>query len=307
MNGYLDSLAVRSIDRAPAIQPRVPSRASLGLWPREGRLATSAPGRRDQGGNMVFPANALERPTDELLSDHRSDYQVMEPAATQRSLPRRRSLAQSSDAPALTGPTVRPFRAAACIRADEVRPHATWPRPHDVPPHEMTASHHPRATPAVGTDSAARMRRPSLQAVLIERQDATASSQPPPLGLRPPDPLPQRVRHEETQASGKQLDTAHVSSTQSDDRPLAAGPDGEPGAWIARQQDAAFEWSIRPPAAPAWDQAAALGSSPSVRVTIGRIEVKAVLPAESPARRAEPPPRPPLSLDDYLTRRQRSS
>lgn len=42
----------------------------------------------------------------------------------------------------------------------------------------------------------------------------------------------------------------------------------------------------------------------TIRVTIGRVEVRAVTPAQSaprPARR--PPPGPPLSLDDYLKQR----
>lgn len=58
------------------------------------------------------------------------------------------------------------------------------------------------------------------------------------------------------------------------------------------------------PAAPrhAWAAPAAPPEAPTVRVTIGRVEVKAVLPAQAP--RSAPPSRPELSLDDYLKQRK---
>jgi hypothetical protein len=46
-------------------------------------------------------------------------------------------------------------------------------------------------------------------------------------------------------------------------------------------------------------------SAPLVRVHIGRIEVRAVEPKPKPAAARKPaPPRPGLSLDDYLKRRK---
>jgi hypothetical protein len=39
---------------------------------------------------------------------------------------------------------------------------------------------------------------------------------------------------------------------------------------------------------------------PTVRVTIGRVEVRAAPAGERPAARRIELPRPPLSLDDYL-------
>jgi len=45
---------------------------------------------------------------------------------------------------------------------------------------------------------------------------------------------------------------------------------------------------------------------PSVQVTIGRVEVRAIMPPSSaPPRRL--PPRPRLSLDDYLKQRNNSA
>lgn len=44
--------------------------------------------------------------------------------------------------------------------------------------------------------------------------------------------------------------------------------------------------------------------APIIRVTIGRIEVRAVQAAAAPARRAEPPPRT-LTLEEYLKARER--
>jgi hypothetical protein len=46
---------------------------------------------------------------------------------------------------------------------------------------------------------------------------------------------------------------------------------------------------------------AELPSEPPVRITIGRVEVRAVFP-ETQARRAPPPPKPTVSLDEYLSR-----
>jgi hypothetical protein len=43
--------------------------------------------------------------------------------------------------------------------------------------------------------------------------------------------------------------------------------------------------------------------APVIHVSIGRIDVRAVAPAEKPQPKARPPLAPRLSLDDYLRRR----
>jgi hypothetical protein len=53
------------------------------------------------------------------------------------------------------------------------------------------------------------------------------------------------------------------------------------------------------------DPAAATQGAPVIRVTIGRIDVRADFPAPAPARAATTPPRAPmLSLEDYLKQRR---
>jgi hypothetical protein len=52
------------------------------------------------------------------------------------------------------------------------------------------------------------------------------------------------------------------------------------------------------------DPAAAAKTAPVIRVTIGRIDVRADVPAPAPARAATPPRAPTLSLEDYLKQRK---
>lgn len=52
------------------------------------------------------------------------------------------------------------------------------------------------------------------------------------------------------------------------------------------------------------DPAATAKSAPVIRVTIGRIDVRAEFPAPAPARAATPPRAPMLSLEDYLKQRK---
>lgn len=44
-------------------------------------------------------------------------------------------------------------------------------------------------------------------------------------------------------------------------------------------------------------------AAPTIRVTIGRVDVRAVAAPAREARRAPEPPRPGLTLEDYLRRR----
>lgn len=91
-----------------------------------------------------------------------------------------------------------------------------------------------------------------------------------------------------------------ATSTESRAHALVAKtPRSMPGLAHARTPDALlpvqyFEASPPEKSAPA----------PAIRVTIGRIEVRAVMPSHEPAERATPTrPRPKLSLDDYLKQR----
>jgi hypothetical protein len=46
---------------------------------------------------------------------------------------------------------------------------------------------------------------------------------------------------------------------------------------------------------------------PTVRVTIGRVDVRAVTPEQPPEPKPKPRPAPRMSLDEYLSRERRSA
>jgi hypothetical protein len=71
---------------------------------------------------------------------------------------------------------------------------------------------------------------------------------------------------------------------------------GKPAAFPAKPQSV----SRVKPAVPVEEKA---GTAPSIRVTIGRVEVRAVMPLALPIR-PKPKAAPRLSLDDYLRSRK---
>lgn len=76
--------------------------------------------------------------------------------------------------------------------------------------------------------------------------------------------------------------------------PVAAGMDEHPSSFPGRTERSD---NVRPRSS-----ARTPPPEPSVHVTIGRIEVRAVMQPSPPAK-TNPPPRPKLSLDDYLKQR----
>jgi hypothetical protein len=108
---------------------------------------------------------------------------------------------------------------------------------------------------------------------------------------------PSRVPRTESRLAPGRLDIPGPGSNRAESRVIAhggigrIGPDMPPPAAARRaasRKDAAIQASLGE------NQAA-----PAVRITIGRVEVRAVFP-EPPARRPPARSRPTLSLDDYL-------
>jgi hypothetical protein len=81
----------------------------------------------------------------------------------------------------------------------------------------------------------------------------------------------------------------------------AAGPAAEPAAEPKRPAPAVVPAPAPQPTRAAWPELAS-EAAPTVQVTIGRIEVRAILPAP-PAPAAPPVRRPATSLEDYLRAR----
>jgi len=77
---------------------------------------------------------------------------------------------------------------------------------------------------------------------------------------------------------------------------------GDEAAFAPPSERAAAERPVAPNRQPALQQFVAAQSDPSVQVTIGRVEVRAVF-AEQPVKRTPPPRfRPRVTLDEYLNR-----
>ncbi|MCM6776641.1 hypothetical protein NDR87_22845 [Nocardia sp. CDC159] len=72
---------------------------------------------------------------------------------------------------------------------------------------------------------------------------------------------------------------------------------------VHRQSVPVYEPAAVPPASPSRRATASRAGrppEPEVRISIGRVEIRAAAPAAEPTRRTDPPKRPRLSLDDYL-------
>lgn len=151
-------------------------------------------------------------------------------------------------------------------------------------------------------------------------QTAAAASAPPPPSVapalaaeaagddaRPPAPVPTTVVVQATRVELREPDgtpperprrRAHTAQVPPPSVP-ARPPDGGERELAASSSPAALEpdWRNAPPA-PAQARAPA-AETPVVHVTIGRVDVRAVLPAPPPER-AAPRHRPRLTLDEYL-------
>ena len=108
------------------------------------------------------------------------------------------------------------------------------------------------------------------------------------------------------EASSLRLGNVPDEAREEQPPPAAAdrGPPAVPTVQPALRTPFAGQPSLRPPAAPAdrvRDQPGE--AAPVIRVTIGRIDVRAVLPPAPPAPRPAAPTGPVLSLEEYLKQR----
>ncbi len=127
--------------------------------------------------------------------------------------------------------------------------------------------------------------------------------------------LPQNSQRELQQADSNRAVGPLLDSVHQESNPPRSSSDAEPGSSIhpATRIDAATTQSIaahpaltpRPAdskAPPATGLAANASSEPSIRVTIGRVEVRAVFPPPPVNRTPPQRSRPTMSLDEYLKR-----
>jgi hypothetical protein len=263
---------------AEADQPaKLPEQA---IRPAETPLAETRPSQNTAGAAPETIPPAIPRPAQPPMQAGTPQTAETEPAPVKAP----QTEATDLSAPILRrAPTLRPASAplsseaetnsgrsimAEAVSASALAPspaHEPFTRPATMQPEQIAAIPAPQSTPG----------RPGLDPVRLA---------PVPPSAGPP------VRAE-----------ASTSVSDADEwRPTAASP--------RFAAVAPLPLASRRPDAPARASAARgdadLPSEPSVRITIGRVDVRAVFP-EAQARRAPPRPKPTVSLDEYLSRSAR--
>lgn len=329
MSDFLSRLITATFEPAATVRPRPIARfepvgAALPVWPRE--MEPPAPSReRDVQTDALA---ALDEP------DVSSRPARPEPdAATARDLPPRRPSRQAA---------ARQREVNAADQMPQHPPSPATPLPPDLggpsplePPDERLAESTgaeeqqpaPRALPTgdmqdsdAGRAPASRLDRPR-RSLPARRGEGTAQGERPTPPARAATPMPQASYRDERTGSPTGLtvpapprsETAQPSALLAENshraaRPEVAGERASPPAQPASLSLAdrlAADRRGGPPPTPT-PAAAERGpeTPPTIRVTIGRIEVKAAASSQTkPTAQRSRPPKPGLSLDQYLQQR----
>jgi len=292
MSDYLDNLVAKSRGLAKAVEPRL---TSLFEPPQPSGQFNAAPWSRDQEAAPAEPRLGMELTRDSPTDPPRGDA----PAEPSLSVSRREASGDSRLQP--------PDRVTARTKEVSRPPMLIPPRP---------------AAPIVAGDASgpAQPRAEGDRPVANER--AGRRSTP---GKESPPPTPARLA--EQQGVGRQIEpTARAAPIMPPITPVvtSAGGTPQPNAAAPTLIESAAPASpttllIAPIAVPArgtrqpdsaaptmpatTELAAEREQAPTIKITIGRVDVRAVMPAP-PAPRPAPARRDPqLSLDDYLKRR----
>ena len=269
MSDYLSTLAARSLDLAPVVQPRLTS------WFEPPRATAASSALDAIVPPTIAPRPAAEPAAREIVEPREQRSAIEEPRAFDG---RRTRLIPESTVPAMD---TRPHGRESGITtpaAATVRSAGREPAPIDDTPRRA----------AIVEAGAARV------------FDAVDGRTPPPtlVVAAPPE---QRDRLHDRIAAIEQRLGAPGTSTRDDSLPVT--PAGPRPPIHERTIGAA---PSRPADSFAMEPALSDRRGPSVRVTIGRLEVRAVLPSSAPPQKtARRTPRPAAgpSLDEYLKRR----
>lgn len=298
MSDFLSRLAARALGEPPALVPVVPSR-----W--EGTGEGASPGIVEAAAERVAPPPA--RPSD---SRPESDSEP-DSAAPPR---RRRAAPEAFDPhPPPADPPLRPRRpppvdaGAAAFHTSPEAPRVAPPRdearrdpglPHEIEEVRVSAPAPVHSDPPAATPAAAPRR--------------TAAAAPAPAA-------PFEIAEEHFLVPARRSRPAPVAREDGDDRPReVTEPVARPEVHsVTREDEGARTKEARiaageAPRGPAATSVTMAGSDesagearPTIRVTIGRIEVRAA-PPPAPARPAAPAWTPPvMSLEEYLAREGR--
>jgi hypothetical protein len=288
MSDFLSNLAARHLGRARAVQPRLAARFE--------QASDSAVARRTPAVEIVEaiiesqPSPGIEQPPHRPTGPPATDPRLgtTAPSAAPPPLPVRAAPSQPSLSPANPPITqsVPPSLVVQAVEQPAIEqpmlappkvPAATAP----PPPPAITALGPPRAP---GPDPV----RPVLRAVPTPAAEALPTVSPRPGGRVPIDPVEREI------SSSAKRDDQVVVDLPLRDKEAAIAPASVRAASAAPTP--ADETAVEKTDAAIVEPRAA----PVIRVTIGRIEVRAVAPPAPPEPRRAPPPA--LSLEEYLRR-----
>ncbi len=297
MNDYLANLAARSLNSAPALQPRLRSRFE--------------PATRNGALDLGQPLAAMpdETALEAMTAENESGPS---PVATRRN-PGRHASESISATPREIPPASQPTENAGAnpnavsIIGMLAQPHLTIRPPEPARPFQP-------ATPAA-TDRRIALDRPLSETV--ESKKTEASAQPSP--RRNDEESSRSIEGRQTQPVIREQIVVKDGLRQREPErrpihPTTVETESSPGGQEhPRGHLAAIQPLVtQPPIAPLFEDQSAdsLGRgddrgappAPTIHVTIGRIEVRAVQ-ATSPSSPKPRPAQPAMSLDDYLQRR----
>jgi hypothetical protein len=298
MTDFFTRLAEQTLGRAPVVEPLVAPRFApeaispelTAAWTADEELTRQAlpppsiqPHQAEpptvEAGPVVPPPTLVPTPPAGAYA----------PAHAELPTEKGRPAAGLADEPIQAGEPVSgavPEKGRAAEKPRSARAHPTI---------ERTPVAAQRPIPKRTGQAAARTERPSV--LLVDAPSLVAPEPPSPQAAYPPsaEPPPSTPKAETEQ---KTPPIQHAIEVETRIMPPAKiPPPSQPS--VTRQ-------ARRPVAMAAGEQPAAESShqTPAIRVTIGRVEVRAVQPPEPPRPRARTAVRmPTLSLDDYLQRR----
>jgi len=319
MSEFFRNLVGRSLGVLEVVQPRVP--ALYEPYRRDSGLLSARPGLqvRDAGSEPMVETSS-DSAANAVPNQHQTQRlrtRAADPAAHEGQSADGEPEVEPAEAVELSHPS-QPARPAPPSLTPAVRPgpiaaiqipgRARTANDSDASPIAPPASLQPILTAVKARPDGARLittqagdtggARPEVIRPFTESEVAPA---PGPV----PGPMPRLVRHPRTP------DVKTEPSSQRADLGQAVAPRAAVTPSLVAHQVQLDTSAVRPPVAPRSGGTRSPGTlppssppQPSVQVSIGRVEVRAIFP-EPPAVRRAPAPRsrPTVSLDDYLNQR----
>jgi hypothetical protein len=300
MTDYLMRLAGRVRPAHQILQPALPSRF--------------APMKASVGTEHAPISQEIERPLGELRESRRTDDTMVAPkehqtiASPELSSSRAPTLVPPSDREcservslAATGQRV-PIISEPVVNRKSTPEHALAGRAveNPAPEHQTSSMHHAAIPPPTKTlkEASSGNRQSTAQAHVVRIEQLLVSRSTQQLSTEGNEVRLPAVRRQPSEILG-------VVQPRTEPSPKQPSP---------VRKSTVFEPGSRSPIAPQpqlgsgdqWHRESHFSASPEIRVTIGRIEVRAITTQE-PAPRRTPPRTPKLSLDEYLHSRNRGA